>query len=229
MTPAVAYLRVSTAGQAEEGVSLAAQEEKVRMYARLYDLELREVITDPGVSAKTLDRPGLVRALAMLDSGEAEALVVVKLDRLTRSVVDLGRLLDGYFGRPDGPALMVVQEQVDTRSASGRLVLNVLMSVAQWEREAIGERTSTALRHKASRGEFTGGRAPFGWEVGPCGVKLKPAETEQKAIAEAIRLRDEGMSLRAVGAELDLLGFNTRSGRPWQASGVKRLLAARQG
>jgi DNA invertase Pin-like site-specific DNA recombinase len=83
-TRTIAYLRVSTDKQADRGVSLGAQRAKVHAYAELYDLELLEVIGDAGESAKSLDRPGLMRALGMLKAGEAEALLGVKLDRLTR-------------------------------------------------------------------------------------------------------------------------------------------------
>ena len=101
-TKTVAYLRVSTDKQADRGVSLDAQRVKVAAYAELYDLD---VIVDSGGSAKSLDRPGLQRALGMLKRGEAEALLVVKLDRLTRSVVDLGSLVVRYFA-PGKAALM---------------------------------------------------------------------------------------------------------------------------
>jgi DNA invertase Pin-like site-specific DNA recombinase len=92
-TRTVAYVRVSTENQADHGVSLDAQQAETRPYAELYGLELVEVVVDAGLSAKTLGRPGLVRALGMLKAGEAEALLVVKLDRLTRSVRDLGQLV----------------------------------------------------------------------------------------------------------------------------------------
>ena len=98
-TRCVAYLRVSTAQQAEHGISLDAQRAKVELYCRLYDLQPIEVIVDAGASAKTLDRPGLQKALGALRDGRADALLVVKLDRLTRSVKDLGVLLDEYFSR----------------------------------------------------------------------------------------------------------------------------------
>ena len=85
---------------------------------------------------------------------------MVKLDRLTRSLADLGMLVERYFGQGKA-ALLSVGEQIDTRSAAERLVLNVLASVSQWEREAIAERTATAMQHKARQGEYTGGQAPF--------------------------------------------------------------------
>jgi len=129
-TRTIAYVRVSTDKQADRGVSLDAQRAKVKAYAELYDLDLAEVIVDAGESAKSLDRPGLKRALGILKAGDAEALLVVKLDRLTRSVVDLGTLVERYFA-PGKAALLSVGEQIDTRSAAGRLVLNVLASVRQ--------------------------------------------------------------------------------------------------
>src|SRR4051812_40128129 len=161
-TRTVAYLRVSTDKQADRGISLDAQRAKAEAYAQLYDLELVQVIVDAGHSAKTLDRPGLQKALGMLREGRAEAILVAKLDRLTRSVVHLGELVETYFSEGKA-ALLSVGEQIDTRSAAGRLVLNILASVSQWEREAIGERTATALQHKAARGEYTGGQPPYGF------------------------------------------------------------------
>lgn len=105
----------------------------------------------------------------MLRAGQADAILVVKLDRLTRSVRDLGELVERYFATGRW-ALLSVSEQIDTRSAAGRLVLNVLASVAQWERETTGERTSAAMQHKASQREFIGGHsAPFGFRLGSAG------------------------------------------------------------
>ncbi len=127
----------------------------------------------------------------MLKAGEADALLVVKLDRLTRSVRDLGRLVEKYFA-PEKAALLSVGEQIDTRSAAGRLVLNVLASVSQWEREAIGERTAVAMRHKASQGEYTGGWAPYGRRVATDGERLEADPNEEDARAVARQVRAEG-------------------------------------
>ena len=171
-TRTLAYLRVSTEKQADRGVSLDAQRAKATAYAQLYELELLEVIVDAGESAKSLDRPGLQRALGMLKRGEADALLVVKLDRLTRSVRDLGHLVEKYFA-PGKAALLSVGEQIDTRSAAGRLVLNVLASVSQWEREAIGERTrcrkaSRAAPRSSGRGRWCAATGLRRWGSGRC-------------------------------------------------------------
>lgn len=224
-TRTVAYLRVSTDKQADHGVSLEAQRAKVESYAALYDLDLVAIEVDAGASAKSLARPALDRALAMLRSGKAEALLVVKLDRLTRSVRDLCDLVDRYF-RDGKRALLSVGEQVDTRSASGRMVLNMLTVIGQWEREAIGERTSAAMQHKAARGEFTGGAAPYGYQLAADGVALAPVAAEQAVIAEARNLRAAGMSLRKVAELLAGKGLRARSGRTFAASQVARMLAA---
>jgi DNA invertase Pin-like site-specific DNA recombinase len=223
-TRAIAYLRVSTDKQADHGVSLEAQRAKVEAYAALYELDLLDIIIDAGSSAKTLDRPGLARALDMLRKGAANALLVVKLDRLTRSVRDLGMLVEQLFASGK-VALLSVGEQIDTRSAAGRLVLNVLASVSQWEREAIGERTATAMRFKAEQGEYTGGDPPFGFRVGEDGIHLVECAEEQVIIAEARRLRSCGLSLRAVARELEERGACSRNGRPFGATQVRRLVA----
>ena len=207
-TRTIAYLRVSTDKQADRGISLDAQRAKALAYAELYDLELVEVTVDAGESAKTLDRPGLQRALGMLRDGTAQALLVAKLDRLTRSVAHLGELLEIYFS--DGKsALLSVGEQIDTRSAAGRLVLNILASVSQWEREAIGERTAAAMQHKAARGEYTGGEPPFGYRRE---AEMLVAHPEEQAAIELARQLYAGhRSLRGVARELESRGI--RAGR----------------
>ena len=222
-TKTIAYLRVSTDKQADAGVSLDAQQDKAKAYANLYDLDLVEVIIDAGESAKTLERPGLQRALSMLKTGQADALLVVKLDRLTRSVVDLGKLIETYFA-PGKAALLSVSEQIDTRSAAGRLVLNILASVSQWERETIAERTRDAMRHKQANGEYIGGGAPYGFEL--VNGDLVEDSYEQGVIQQARELRESGLSLAAVAKELDRRGIQARNGKAFAAMQVKRMVAA---
>jgi len=224
-TRTVAYLRVSTDKQADHGVSLEAQRAKVGAYAELFDLDLVAVEVDAGASAKSLARPALDRALGMLRSGAADALLVVKLDRLTRSVRDLCDLVDDYF-RDGKHALLSVGEQVDTRSAAGRMVLNMLTVIGQWEREAIGERTSAAMQHKVSQGEYIGGKAPYGYALADDGVTLVPSDAEQTVIAEARSLRTAGMSLRKVAETLDASGRRARNGRTFAPVQIARMVAA---
>jgi site-specific DNA recombinase len=217
----VGYVRVSSEQQAEHGVSLEAQREKITAYAQLYDLELVDIIVDAGASAKTLKRSGLQRALHMLTRGNAEALLVTKLDRVTRSVKDLGTLIERYFSRY---ALMSVSDQIDTATAAGRLVLNVLMSVAQWEREAIGERTRDALQHKKHQGQRISRHLPYGYLLADDGITLAPDAAEQYVIAAARGYARAGLSLRQIAARLAADGHLSRTGQPFTPKSVQSML-----
>ena len=220
----VGYVRVSTEDQAREGVSIDAQRDKVAKMADARDLELVDVVADAGVSAKTLDRPGLTRVLAMLDSGEAEGLVVFKLDRLTRDLGDWSHLIDRYFGEKAGRSLVSVSESIDTRTAGGRLVLNIMMTVAQWERETVVERTRSAMTFKKGRGERVSRHIPYGRRLAPDGKTLEPDPAETALAAEVRRWRDQGMALRAIAAELSGRQVPTKNGGPWTFSAVRSLL-----
>jgi site-specific DNA recombinase len=222
----IGYIRVSTEEQATGGVSLDAQRAKIEGYAKLYDLELVEIVEDAGQSGKTLNRPGLQTALAAIRKGTAEGLLIVKLDRLSRSVGDWNDLIDGYFGEKAGKQLFSVADSIDTRTAAGRLVLNVLMSVAQWERETIGERTRDALQHKIHVGERVG-KVRFGFRLAEDGKTLEPVEAEQEAIRLMGRLQEAGKSLREIAAELTGRGVATKEGKSkkWTHTAVARILA----
>jgi site-specific DNA recombinase len=234
MLRAVGYARVSTEDQALTGVSLPVQREKLNAYASLYELELVSIEEDEGVSAKTLDRPALTRAMAMIDRGEADGLLIAKLDRLSRSVRDWDMLISRYFGEKGGKQLWSVSDAIDTRTAAGRLVLNVLMSVAQWEREAIAERTRDSLQHKIRTRARTGGIL-YGSSIDPAdprrskklnlpvGLIDNPEEVAVIAMIKAFRA--EGRSLRKIASTLTELGIPTKKGgAEWSRSSVQRIL-----
>src|ERR1700722_9493560 len=182
---AIGYVRVSTDRQAEQGVSLEAQEAKIRAMATVQGAHLGEVVVDGGESAKSLNRPGLQRLLGLVNAGSIEAVIVAKLDRLTRSVKDLCGLLELFEKRR--VALISVAESLDTGSAAGRLVITIMGAVSQWEREAIGERTRDALRHKRSKGARVG-NIEFGYRLAADLKHLEPDPAEQGALAEIRRL-----------------------------------------
>jgi site-specific DNA recombinase len=217
----VGYIRVSTDRQDESGLGLEAQQHKIRTYCDLYDLELICIHKD-AASGKNLRRSGLESALHDLESGKAEGIMVAKLDRLTRSVRDLGSLLDRYFSNRF--QLAVVEEQVDTRTAAGRLTLNLLVSVAQWERETTGERTKAALQAKRARGEKTGGYVPYGYTVTHDG-KLIADEAEQRIIAYIHTLAEGGVNCRQIALKLNAAGHRTKRGSSWYNVQVSRILA----
>jgi DNA invertase Pin-like site-specific DNA recombinase len=226
LTRVVGYVRVSTAGQADGGTSLDAQRVKLVAYALAMDLMLVDVVVDAGASAKTLERPGLRRALNMLESGEVEGLLVCKLDRLTRSVRDLGVLLDRYFAARC--SLLSVGDAIDTRTAAGRLVLNVLASVSQWEREAGAERTRETLGHLRSIGVRLGGEA-LGWrrrmERDADGRLIpEPVVAERQTIDRIVALRAQGRTLREIARTLAAEGRPTKRGGAWRPEIVRRAL-----
>ena len=218
MTKAIGYIRVSTQEQATQGYSLDAQTAKLKAYASLYDIELIDIVVDAGVSAKSLKREGLQRVLTTLDNGGADAVLIFKLDRLTRSVKDWNVLIEKYF---TNHALLSVSDQIDTRTAAGRLCLNVLMSVAQWERETIGERTSTALQYKKSQGQHIGS-VPYGYES--IDKTLAVVESEAAAISLIQEMREQGAKLQAIADELNAQNITSKRGGKWYPSSVKNVI-----
>ena len=147
---AIGYLRVSTEEQADSGLGLQAQEAQVRAEIEHKGWDLAELVVDAGVSAKTLKRPGLGRALEMLDAGEADVIVAAKLDRLSRSVADFLSLVDESHRR--GWHVDVLDLQVDTSTPTGRLMATMLSALSEWERRMIGQRTSEALQALKAQG-----------------------------------------------------------------------------
>ena len=137
----IGYTRVSTEEQSRSALSLESQETKIRAYCPIYDLDLVRIVSDPGCSGKDLDRPGMAEVLAALRrrKGGIDGVVIVKLDRLTRSIGDWDDLIREFFQPRAGKRLFSVGDSIDTGTAAGELVLNVLMAVAQWERKAIAE------------------------------------------------------------------------------------------
>src|SRR5271168_2275515 len=176
---ALGYVRVSTDKQADRGVSLEAQAEKIRAMAVVHNAELLDIIVDGGESAKSLNRPGMTRLLALVDAGEVQTVIIAKLDPVNRSVKGFCTLLERFTRR--GVALVSVAESLDTGSAAGRLVLNIMTAVSQWEREAIGERTRDAMSHKRSQGRRVGNIA-FGSRLAEDGERLEPDPADQAAL-----------------------------------------------
>ncbi len=216
----VGYIRVSTREQAETRLSLTHQEEKIRAFASARDLVLSKVYNDASESAKDLNRPAITQLLAEIDRRRISHVIIYKLDRLTRSVRDLAALLELFDKRK--VALMAVQDSLDTSSASGRLVINVMGSVAQWERETISERTKAALDVKRRRGERLGGFVPYGWTSRRGALVAIPAE--QEVVRWIVASRDKspgGLGYKQIAEELNERGVRPRNGRKWYASTVR--------
>jgi len=219
---AIGYARVSTDKQADFGVSLPAQTEKIRAMAVVQGAELAEVIVD-AESAKSLDRPGMERLLALVDAGAVDTVIIAKLDRLTRSVKDLAELLERFNRR--GVSLVSVAESLDTGTAAGRLVLNIMTAVSQWEREAIGERTRDAMAHKRANGQRVG-TIPFGFRMAEDGERLEEDPAEQDVLARIRALKAAGRTMRQIADELNRQGYTTRRKTAWRHQYVAAALKA---
>lgn len=201
----IAYTRVSTEEQAAYGYGLAAQEGKIREAATRRGFELAYVARDEGQSAKTLERPALQLALEQLAAGDAAGLIVAKLDRLTRSVVDFGVLLEWFAAA--GVALVALDFDIDTSTPGGRLVANVMVSVAEWERDVIAQRTRDGLAAARAQGKPTG----------------RPAVADRPELAEYIQeLRASGLSLQAIADRLNAERIPTaRGASQWSKSAIQ--------
>ncbi len=224
----IGYVRVSTNEQAENGVSLAAQEQKIRTYCKGNGWQCLEVVRDDGYSAKDLKRPGLQQILDEVPRKTRRFLriVVTKLDRLTRSVRDLVRLTD--LADKHKVALVSIQEAVDTGTATGQLFRTIVTSISEWERGIIGERTREALDHKRRNGERIGA-IPYGFKLAGDGKHLVAVRTEGKVLKRIIRERRRGMSYDLIADGLNADRIRTKRGGRWYPATVRSVwLTARR-
>lgn len=216
----IGYIRVSTAGQVVDGVSLDAQEAKIRAWAAANGAEDVQLFRDEGISGKRSDtRPGLQAALAAVEKGDA--LVVYSLSRLSRSTRDTLTISEELL-RKDAD-LVSMSEKIDTTSAAGKMVFRLLAVLAEFERDQISDRTRFALAHKRAKGEKLGGDIPYGYNVE--GGQLRPVAEEQKALDLIRSLRGAGESLRGICRALEAKGIARRRGsRTWHPQIVKDIL-----
>jgi site-specific DNA recombinase len=217
---AIGYARVSTEEQAREGVSIDAQIAKINDYCALNNWQPCSIEVDRGISAKTLDRPGMNAVIAAAKARAIDAVVVYKLDRLTRSVGDLSSIID-VFDKYD-VAIVSWQESLDATTASGRLMMNLLASVSQWEREVIGERTKDAMRYlKAQRKAYS--RPVFGYDN--VDGELIANKHEQRIIKKARAHREsDKWSYERIAAGLNDACIPGKRGGMWTAMTVRRIL-----
>lgn len=200
MSTTFAYIRVSTNDQS---LSVSAQKQRVKAYCSLYGIEIPEenFLVDEGWSGKNLKRPMMQK---LLTDPSVSGVVVASLDRLTRSVVDLGELLATFKGK----RLISVQEQFDVSTPHGEFALNLMVSVAQLERKTIALRVTNALAEKRRKGERLGGRAPFGFICAGTGFAEDPELAPLRAwILEQKR---EGSTLKAIVSRASQEGRSNR-------------------
>lgn len=216
----VGYIRVSTARQATDGVSMEAQEAKIRAWGELAGADEVLIFRDNGISGKiTANRPGLAAALEAV--GPGSALVVYSLSRLARSTRDALNISELLHKR--GADLVSLSEKLDTSSAAGKMIFRVLAVLAEFERDQVSERTRAALQHKRANGEKTGGDVPYGFEARD--GRLFPKAIEQAAVRLIMRRRARGASFRAICRDLEGAGYHRRRGSgSWHPEVVRLIL-----
>lgn len=206
MTTMIGYLRVSTEEQATSGLGLDAQRDTIQRYADAHGWGVVWYV-DEGLSAKSLDRPQLQAALTRLHiipkRRDVDGIVVAKLDRLSRSVHDFSGILKLAAARKW--AVVAIDLGVDTSTPTGKLVANVMMSVAEWEREVIGERTSAAMQAAKRAGRHMGRISA-----------LSPSTAER-----LMELRTE-YTLAGTAQALNAEGIPTATGASWTANAVAK-------
>lgn len=219
---AVAYIRVS---KEEQKLGPEAQLAAIEAWARSAGVTLAAVHTDQGVCSVTPidERPALVAALASLREHAAGALVVAKRDRIARDVV-LASLVERAVASA-GAAVVSAAGEGNGTAPADQFMRTVIDGAAQYERALIRARTKAALGAKRAKGEKTGGDAPYGFALAVDGKRLVPVDEEHVTIARARALAAAGLSLRAVAAALAGDGRVSRTGRPFAAMQIARMLA----
>ena len=218
MQKAIGYIRVSTQGQADEGVSLAAQRAKIEAWCIANDMELAAVFDDAGISGGSMaGRDGLHAAMKATTKGMA--LVAYSISRLARSTKDMLAIAETLDRK--GADLVSLTEKIDTTTAAGRMVFKMLAVLADFERDQIGERTKMALAHKKANGEVYA-PVPFGYEA--IEGRLVTVKREAKIVAEIIAMRDSGASFAAIAEQLNGRGIEGKRGGRWFASTVRYMV-----
>jgi DNA invertase Pin-like site-specific DNA recombinase len=221
---AAAYIRVSTDEQARGGVSLEAQEEKLRAYCTISGLELVCLIREEGVSAaKPLaSRPGGSQLLSLVAWKKIPHIVALKLDRLFRDAEDALRQTKAWDKASVALHLVDMGGQtLNTASAMGRFLLNMMAGFAELERNLIAERTAAAMIHRKAHRRIYG-PTPYGFDR--CGEVLRPNAYELGFVELAKVCREAGWSLHRIAKELNRLDVKTKRGARWHASTVRYLL-----
>lgn len=202
---AIGYCRVSTAEQGDSRAGLESQEATIRAEVAHRGWELLEIRSDVASGKSLRHRPELGRTLRDLQAGNADALVVAKLDRLSRSVLDFAGVME--TAQEQQWSLVVLDLGVDTTSTNGKLIAHIMIALAQWERELIGDRTRAALRAVRARGTQLGRRS---------GV-------DDQTIRLIRVLRNSGTSWQRIADTLSNEGVATAQGGQWHAATVRKL------
>lgn len=209
------YIRVSTDEQVKEGYSLDAQRDKLVSFCKSQDWTLSEIYVEEGKSAKDMNRPELQRLLTDAKAGKYDIVLVYRLDRLTRSVMDLYELLQTF--EEYNVKFKSVTEVYDTTTAMGKLFITIVAALAQWERENLSERVRFGMEELVRNGKWPGGPVPFGYRWD--GRTMHIVEEEARILRELRRIYMSGEGFGSTAKILNSRGL-FRRGQPWSAQSV---------
>jgi site-specific DNA recombinase len=218
------YVRVSTEEQAKEGYSVSAQKKKLKAFCVSQGWEVAGLYADEGISAKDMERPELQRMLKDIEEGKIECVLVYRLDRLTRSVLDLYKMLE-TFDKQDCK-FKSATEVYDTTTAMGRMFVTIVAALAQWERENMGERIAFGFSEKARQGKWPLNFAPIGYDLNKEESKLyiNPHEAKTvKLIFDLYKTKGSG----SISKYLNDNKIYTKAGRKWTDVTVFNVLKSR--
>ncbi len=218
------YARVSTQEQADNGTSLESQSQQLEAFCKAQGWEIFNHYVDPGYSGKDDKRPGLENLRRDAKSGYFQKIVVYKLDRLARNL----RILLGIEAelKEHDVSLSSVREMIDTSTSIGRTVFQVLGLAAEWEREAIIERTKTGRLQRLKEGHWAVGPAPYGYDYNRETKQLVINESEAKVIRMIYDLYASGKSLGSIADQLnkELVRPRSKTGKGWHSTGIRQVL-----
>ena len=217
----VGYTRVSTVDQADN-TSLEDQKTRILSYGVAMGHEVVQCFSEVASGKQTGNRPEFQAAIALLKTGEADGLIVAKLDRLGRNVRDILQFVDEVIN-PLGKSLVILDLQIDTSTPAGRMVLTMMGAMAEMERAVIRERVERGRQAKADRGGYAFGAPPIGQKA--VDGELVPDDVEQETIALIHRHRKSGKSPQKIADFLNAQRIPTKRGGVWHHSTVRKVLS----
>ena len=226
MTDKVAiYTRVSTSIQVEEGDSLEMQRERLINYAKLVlMIDDYEVFEDPGYSGKNTDRPAFQQMMSRLRTGEFSHLLVWKIDRISRNVLDFAQMYAEL--KSLGVVFVSSLERFDTGTAMGEAMLKIILVFAELERNMTAERVSAVMLSRAERGQWNGGRIPYGYNYDPETTTFSINPEEAKVYDLIIETYEKTGSIPRTVTAINNLGLKSRLGNDWSFAAVHKLLTS---
>lgn len=218
---ACVYTRVSTTEQAATGYSIDEQSRLCRAAIESKEWEYVGEFSDPGISGRTMEREGLQKMISAIEAGEVEAVVIYKLDRLSRKQRDTLTLIEDVLLKHD-VALVSLNETLDTSTPWGRAMIGILSSFSQMESETIAMRTSMGRKAKAAQGGYAGGKPPIGYRAENGKLIIVPEEAE--IVRMVFAMRKAGDTYQTIADELNDRGFRTKKGYGFHTSAIQNIL-----